>query len=375
MKPGLPFYMEQFMDGTRRFAQYLWVRLLYLSGALWWAKRELNRHGAIVVLTFHRVLEDDCFSQTDSLPNIVVRKSTFRRLIRYVSSNFEAVDLHRASPGHPSTGLPSTRLPSTRLRVAFTFDDGWRDNFENALPELKAHGVPATVFLCTGLMNRKTPFWPEQVRGTLYESLRATYGRRAGRLVEALIEGLKYCTAEARASHLDLLLQQTNGTPTEFYDRDATLSWEQILEMRRQGIAFGSHTHTHQILTSVHIEDAKAESANSKAVIESKLNESCEIFAYPNGNWSPEIRDVIAESGYRLAFTTDRQAWLPNTDRLAIPRSNVQEEDLIGLTGHFSAAMFDYATFWKIWRSLCSTQKRENAEVRAVASAPAQELQ
>jgi hypothetical protein len=53
----------------------------------------------------------------------------------------------------------------------------------------------------------------------------------------------------------------------------------------------------------------------------------------------------------------------------------VQEEDLIGLTGHFSAAMFDYATFWKIWRSLCSTQKRENAEVRAVASAPAQELQ
>jgi len=346
-KPGLPHYLEQMMDAARHVAQFLWVRALYLSGALWWAKRQLRRRGAIVVLTFHRVLEDECFAQTHSLPNIVVRKSTFGRLVHYVAAHYETVDVRRAAPGQASD----------RLRMAFTFDDGWRDNFENALPELAAHGLPATVFLCTGLMGRNTPFWPEQVHGTLFDSLRRSYGKRAGRLVEALIEGLKYGSAEARASHLDLLLQQTNGAPAQFYDRDSTLSWDQIAEMRRQGIAFGSHTHTHQILTSVRLDDAKGESCTSKAALEAQLQESCDAFAYPNGNWSPEIRDLVAECGYRLAFTTDRQAWLPGTDRLAIPRSNVQEEDLIGLTGRFSAAMFDYATFWKVWQTLRRAQE------------------
>lgn len=351
------------MDAARRVVQCVWVRLLYLSGALWWAKRELNRQGAIVVLTFHRVLEDNCFSQTDSLPNIVVRKSTFGRLARYVSRSYATVDIRKAMPG----------TTSDRLRVAFTFDDGWRDNFENALPVLQARGIPATIFLCTGLMNRKTPFWPEQVRGTLYEPLRQSYGNRADRLVEALIEGLKYGSKEARESHLALLLQQTNGAPPTFYDRDSTLSWEQILEMRRQGIAFGSHTHTHQILTSMSLDGARAETCQSKTALEAALNESCAWFAYPNGNWSPEIRDLVAECGYQMAFTTGRQAWLPGTDRLAIPRSNVQEEDLIGPTGRFSAAMFDYATFWKIWRTLRRSQSGAVVRTPAVGATATQE--
>jgi peptidoglycan/xylan/chitin deacetylase (PgdA/CDA1 family) len=363
--PGWPYYVELMLDAARRVGQCLWVRILYLSGALWWAKRELNREGAIVVLTLHRVLDDASFSKTDSLANIVVRKSNFGRLARYVTSKYEAVDVQHALPG----------ASSGRLRVAFTFDDGWQDNFENALPLLKEYGISATIFLCTGLMSRTAPFWPEQVRGTLYASLSASYGKRADRLVEALIEGLKYGSAEARQSHLDLLLQQTNGQPTQFQDSDATLSWQQIVAMRREGVAFGSHGHTHQIMTSVAPDLAKAEARDSKTAIESALKEPCTTFAYPNGNWSPEIRDLLSEGGYRLAFTTDRGAWMPGTDKLAIPRCNVQEEDLTGLSGRFSTAMFDYATFWKVWQNLRREQKLKAFQSRLVpAEAAAQEL-
>jgi peptidoglycan/xylan/chitin deacetylase (PgdA/CDA1 family) len=363
--PGWPYYVELTLDAARRVGQCLWVRILYLSGALWWAKRELNRQGAIVVLTLHRVLDDASFSKTDSLANIVVRKSSFGKLARYVTGKYEVLDVQKALPG-PSSG---------RLRVAFTFDDGWQDNFENALPVLKQYGIPATIFLCTGLMDRTAPFWPEQVRGTLYSSLCASYGKRADRLVEALIEGLKYGSAEARQSHLDLLLQQTNGQPTKFFDSDATLSWQQIGAMRSEGVAFGSHGHTHQIMTSVALDLAKAEACDSKTAIESALKDPCRTFAYPNGNWSPEIRDLLSEGGYRLAFTTDRGAWMPGTDKLAIPRSNVQEEDLTGLSGRFSAAMFDYATFWKVWQNLRREQKLQAVRSPLVpAEAAAQEL-
>ena len=346
--PGWPFYLEQVLDLARHVAQYLWVRFLYLSGALWWAKRELKRHGAIVALTLHRVVDDECFSHTHSLPNIIVRKSTFRSLAQYVARNYAAVDVLQVQPG----------AASGRLRVAFTFDDGWRDNFESALPVLKEFGIPATVFLCTGLMGRNTPFWPEQVRGTLCASLRRSYGKRADRLIEALIESLKYGPAEARESHLELLLLQTGGEPAAFYECDATLAWEQIVEMRRQGIQFGSHSHTHQILTSVRLDSARTEASQSKLAIEDALQEPCNSFAYPNGNCSPEIRALISEAGYSLAFTTKRAAWLPETDRLAIPRSNVQEEDLVGLRGRFSAAMFEYATFWKVWQSLRRSRRK-----------------
>jgi hypothetical protein len=76
----------------------------------------------------------------------------------------------------------------------------------------------------------------------------------------------------------------------------------------------------------------------------------CTAFSYPNGNWSAAARGVVADAGFKLAVTADRQIWTAETDRLTIPRSNVYEEDLVGLSGHFSPAMFEYATIWKAWR-------------------------
>jgi hypothetical protein len=49
--------------------------------------------------------------------------------------------------------------------------------------------------------------------------------------------------------------------------------------------------------------------------------------------------------------TTEKGAWLKNTDPLCIPRVNVYEENLVGPFGHFSPAMFEYTTLWKAWRA------------------------
>ncbi len=334
------FHMGRVMDIVHVLLQALWMRALYFSGVLWWVKRDLRRRGAIVVLTFHRILDEQAFSRTDSLPFIVVREKTFRRLVRYVSARYEAVDIRDASPGQVTK----------RLRVAFTLDDGWQDNYGNALPVLREYGIPATVFLCTGLTGQRMPFWPERVRMALRRCLAARCGRRAETLIEALIESLKYCSSEARDAHIRML---RGGDPDcgtgGSYKGDVTLTWDQVRSMHAQGVRFGSHSHSHPILTTLTL-DAMAEQIRaSKHALETMLGVGCDAFAYPNGDWSPEIRDAVAECGFHYAFTTERGAWLASSDPLAIPRANVQQEDLIGLSGRFSPVMFEYATFWKAW--------------------------
>src|SRR5258706_2098405 len=68
------------LDRFRGMLQRTWVSLLQMAGGLWWAKRQLRRNEAVVVLTFHRVLCDADFQRMPSLPGIVVRQNTFERL-------------------------------------------------------------------------------------------------------------------------------------------------------------------------------------------------------------------------------------------------------------------------------------------------------
>jgi peptidoglycan/xylan/chitin deacetylase (PgdA/CDA1 family) len=292
----------------------------------------MRRRGAVIVLTFHRVLDEAGYHAAGNLPGMAVRQQTFEKLAAYAAGRYETVDVSTAKPGELSA----------RLRVAFTFDDGWSDNYPVAFPIAQAHGIPLTIFLCPALVGREAPFWPERVAALLHAT-----GRRGE--IETVIEDLKHHSQEERERWIERL--GGAGTAVEFRAGDSTLPWEEIIAMDRAGVRFGSHTQTHQILTTVPPDTARAEIRESKGAIERALGHPCDLFAYPNGDWSPETRAILAESGYRLAFTTKRGAWTAASDRFAIPRSNIYEDNLAGLTGRFSPAMFEYTTFWKAWRA------------------------
>lgn len=240
--------------------------------------------------------------------------------------------------------------PGRKIKIALTFDDGWRDNFTTALPVARAHGLPMTVFTCPALAGSNSPFWPERV-AALLRAIRPA-ARQAE--LELIVEHLKKFTPEKRERWMEDFSNSTAGQTVraERFDGDSTLSWEEIGKMDRAGVTFGSHTHTHQILTTLPSTAARREVRESKAALERALGKSCDSFAYPNGEWSAEIRRILAEEGFRLAFTTERGAWTEDCDRLRIPRPNICEQNLAGLTGRFSPAMFEYTTFWKTWRAM-----------------------
>jgi peptidoglycan/xylan/chitin deacetylase (PgdA/CDA1 family) len=340
IKIACPDWWSERVNRSRVYLQRLWVGLLFFSGCLWWAKRQLRRSGAVIVMTFHRVLADSEFGRYHRVPGIVMREDTFKSLAEYVSNHYEAVDLKKVAPGSPSG----------KLRLAFTFDDGWSDNYAIVLPIARLHEIPLTIFVCPGLTGCRVPFWPERVINALTAS-RPSVQRRE---IEAAIESLKHCSPEERER---LIVKLSNGTGAgqiqeESFAGESALSWTEIAEMDRSGVRFGSHTHTHQILTAVPPVTIRREIRESKNAIEGLLNSRCDLFAYPNGDWSSDAKHILAEEGFKLAFTTQRGAWMPTSDPLAIPRANVYEGNLVGPRGGFSPAMFEYTTFWKVWRAM-----------------------
>jgi peptidoglycan/xylan/chitin deacetylase (PgdA/CDA1 family) len=328
------------LSRLRTVVRLAYVSLLFCFGGLRRARRELSGRGAIVILTLHRVLTDDANHKTNSLPGIIIREGTFRKLAEYLVRHCEPIHLEGAVPGDSSS----------KLRVVITFDDGWRDNYSSALPIARSFALPLTVFICPGLVGQSNPFWPEQVSALL-----KTRGASATK-IEELIEDLKHRPPAGREAYLQSLCKASNQIDKAALQFDQLLSWEEIRQMRAAGVQFGSHTQTHQILTTIPENLAAAELRQSKRAIEAGLAEGCATFAYPNGNCSSETRQWVAATGYKHAVTTRKGAWTAECDPLSLPRLNVSEGNVTGLFGQFSPMMFEYTTCWWAWRVLLKSK-------------------
>lgn len=161
-----------------------------------------------------------------------------------------------------------------------TFDDGFRDNFETALPLLREHGLPAFVFVLPPLLEQGAALeWPE---------MRADLGRYASTM--------------------------------------RSVTWSMLERMREGGFEVGSHTLTHPHLPSLGPERLREELWQSRAAIVERLG-SCDTLAYPFGEWSPEVAAAAAECGYRYAFTLPTVGGQRRATPLTIPRLNVDYRD------------------------------------------------
>jgi peptidoglycan/xylan/chitin deacetylase (PgdA/CDA1 family) len=309
--------------------KFIWVVALFSTGSLWLAKRRARLGGQIIVLTLHRVLDDSEFERSSSLRGIRVRARTFERFADWVSRHFEVVESDDAPAGEAST----------RVRMVLTFDDGWVDTYTRAHPILARHGLPFTVFVCSGLAGQAGPFWPERV----CRLLRA--GGRQNEEQEQIIEKLKRLPEDHRRGLLDKL-EATSTAVEEVDELDRLMTWDQVRWLQGSGVTIGSHTITHPILTGISARNAFDELAGSRRQIERALDTRCRAVAYPNGNVTPEIRDTAADAGYAYGFIAKAGYWNARTDPLRIPRVNVWEGKLTGPAGRFSRAMAEYSIFW-----------------------------
>jgi len=152
-------------------------------------------------------------------------------------------------------------------KVVLTFDDGFRNVYEHALPVLQTYGFPATVFLVTDYCE-KTNSWPGQ---------------------------------------------------TVRIEEEPLLRWREIQEMSRAGISFGSHTRTHPDLRKLSTEEAEEELASSKKAIADATGRPIDTLAYPYGAYDAAVRN-LARQHFRLACSTHLGFVKRDSDLFALER-------------------------------------------------------
>jgi peptidoglycan/xylan/chitin deacetylase (PgdA/CDA1 family) len=217
-------------------------------------------------------------------------------------------------------------LPSRALLV--TFDDGYRDFVDAALPILRRYQIPATLFVTTGFVDEQTrPYWWDELWQMVSRTARSevvlpglTLRLESNRAAACrnLTEWLKQLTPARRNTILAGLPEQLGVDPQR---RGDVLGWSELRELSREGFVIAPHSRTHELLDQLDEPAIEVELAGSRDDIARELGICPAIFAYPNGNFDDRVMQVLARSGFQAAFTTIRGSniW-PSSHSLALRR-------------------------------------------------------
>ena len=316
------------------------VQILYTVGVLQLLVAVRFRRQALV-LTYHRVLSNQAVGETWSHQGMVVRTETFESHLQWLTRWFRVLTAEEFVE-HLEEGTPFQR-PCCLI----TFDDGWRDTFEEAWPALQRHRVPAVVFLPVDVIGTDRAFWQEHLSHQLHAAWRrCRSGSERTPDYTAILPSRLCHVLEVAPDRIRGVIQQTveslkndpagldpwaivraleaNGTAgVPMVDR--LMSWNEVRAMAAGGIAFGGHGATHRILTSIPAADVVQEVEDSRRRIEVELRDKPLVFSYPNGNWNSNVADVVRRAGYRAAFSTELGPAAVQADRFSVHRVNVHE--------------------------------------------------
>jgi peptidoglycan/xylan/chitin deacetylase (PgdA/CDA1 family) len=286
------------------------------------------REGSLSVFGFHAIVaeplpvENYCFTPVH----------IFRKQLEAIGSRYRVLPLADA--------LHS--LWNGQLRgktAALTFDDGYRNNYDVALPELYRAGLPATLFLCTGpVMNGWVPWFSRLHRAVCFTTRRDVVWRGerhdlggaveravfSGR-AQAALKSLHPTQTEAACNELCNALEMSGGEADD--ERFSMLLPKQVLAMAQCGIfEFGAHTRQHYLLSRLSSDQQRVEIFGSRDDIEQLTRRRASLFAYPNGRFSDFDKSserLVGEACFEAAFTMNAAPCRPLDERTRLPRISV----------------------------------------------------
>lgn len=275
---------------------------------------------SLLTLIFHRVLPEP-----DPMLPDEPDAARFAAQVELLASCFNVLPLREAVQRLRAGTLPSRA-------ACITFDDGYANNCEVALPILAAQGVPATVFVAPGFLDGGRMF-----NDSIIEAVRRAPGRFDLRhcglgehrlddvaarraLVDELLRHMKYLEPAERLARIAQVADAAGGT----LPVDLMMSRDQVCQLHRSGIEIGAHTVDHPILTSVDDATAREQITAGKRELEEITGAPVRSFAYPNGkprrDYDQRHVQMARESGFDLALTTAWGAAGRGSDPYQIPR-------------------------------------------------------
>jgi len=343
------------MSVIRRVAKSAAAGMMHYSG-LRSALAALRRHRAggrrILIVSYHRVVDDFTGELQRSIPGLLISKETFRRHLEEANrAGYAFATLEEALE------VMEGRRKATRDLCVVTFDDGYRDVYRHGFPILKAMGIPATIYLPADYVGTERRFDHDR----LFHLIRMLQDRRIEPLYEtlppwsagliapvlagsiplsaALDDFIAYHRGAMLRATIDGLERQLGSVGRALPEQGDVIDWEEAREMSRSGISFGAHTLKHTVLTLEPVEQVRAEVEGSRDILQRELGQQVVDFAYCNGWYSDVVIRVLREAGFRSAVTTED---LPNViggDPFTLKRKVLWENFSAGADGAYSSAL------------------------------------
>lgn len=242
------------------YATAVKAALTRLRTTAWRVRHRSTAGGAVLrVLHYHRI--------SDAPDSLAVSPARFAQQMHHLAENgWTVLDLVGATEQLQAGTLPDRA-------VALTFDDGYRDVVDNALPVLEAHGATATAFVVTGAADGTCTFpW--------------------------------------------------------YQEQPEMIAWADIVALDRcSGLRFEAHSLTHPDLRSLSDQAARAEIVGSKTELEQRLGRAVSAFCYPVGLYGDRERRLVREAGFRVAVSCEPGVNEPSSDLYALRRTQVEHHD------------------------------------------------
>ena len=290
---------------------------LFYSGGLTLAMKiasQLRKDRSCIILAYHRFVDDrSVYLSKGPVMHHQIRE--FEKEIAYLRKHYDILSIDDA------VGTIKSRRGFARPAVVLTFDDGYLDNYTLAYPVLRKYNVPATIYLTTGLIGTSERTWPDRIELALLETSVRQFAHpelfggspicissKAEKEKVCLDIGqtLKPMPYDMRVKILEEVLESLGLNGKGEGISRTMLNWDEVKEMVANGITFGSHSHTHPILSKMPLEEAKEEICLSKKIIEQNLGIEVKHFAIPNGgkdDFSDVLRDYCREIGFESVVT------------------------------------------------------------------------
>jgi len=299
----------------------LFFNIAYQTGTSKLFRWILSKNNDLVILTFHRV-SDDIDQMWPPMPI-----SSFRSLMEKLVQEFRIIDINDLTRLPANSGSPY---------MVVTFDDGYSDFVENAVPILLDLGIPACHSVCPSLIDRRRPPWT-QILSVCLNSFEQKYLKLPDgtnfkisepvneKMFLALCDRLYAVDDEVRSLWVDNLAETLKVT----FDLYSMMTWDDIRSCIRNGFSIGSHSYSHRNLSKVmELELLDTEISFSRQRILDETGVAPSVFSFPSGLYSDNSLKVVKKSGYSIALLCDEMpaniSMINNSNELlCLPRINI----------------------------------------------------
>ena len=313
--------------------------------------------GRLSIITFHRVLTAEQRALYP-LPGLAVTPEELDAHLAFATRHFRCMPLAEALQvwgQRDAQGLPI---------LAVTFDDGQLDNYINGLPVLDKHGVKASFYIPSQILEDHSPLWHDALARSIIElssMLKSApaeapgAGEATARELLGQVEGESREGGHAGAINVALALECTKSWEAarrrdwvrraqalllsrQTWPWDGFMTVDQMKDLLARGHEIGSHAHSHPLLPQCSGKELEVEIEGSKRRLEAALGTSVTTFCYPNGSFDARALAMVQRAGYLAAVTTDWGSNARGDNPFLLQRFDMNAQHAQDRQGRFSEA-------------------------------------